>query len=79
MTSGSYADHEGPDYLLARVRPNSVGRAHALADLVPHSSVTGRFHRRRFDTLVDGSDRADFFPDAGRNTQDSGCSIDIPI
>jgi len=24
MTSGSYADHEGPDYLLARVRPNSV-------------------------------------------------------
>ena len=30
-----------------------------------HSGVIGGFHGRRFGPLVDGSDRADFFPDAG--------------
>jgi hypothetical protein len=42
-----------------------VGRAHALADLVAHSVVIGRLHAPRFGPLVDGLDRADFFPDAG--------------
>ena len=42
-----------------------VGRAHALADRIPHSGVIGRFHGRRFGPLADGSDRADNFSDAG--------------
>jgi len=43
----------------------AVGRAHAMADLGPHGLVIDRFHGPRFGPLVDGSDRADFFPDAG--------------
>jgi hypothetical protein len=47
----------------------TVGRAHALAGLVAHSGVIGRFQGRRFGPLVDGSDRVDFFPDAGGLSQ----------
>jgi hypothetical protein len=36
-----------------------------MADFSPHGLVIDRFHGPRFGPLVDGSDRADFFPDAG--------------
>ena len=43
----------------------AVRRAHPDPDGFPESGVIGRLHARRLGPLVDGSDRADNFPDSG--------------
>lgn len=37
---GSYADYEGPEHLLARVRPNRVGET--VQDLLIYRALSGR-------------------------------------